>query len=88
MHFVADALAARLEPQEILMLSRVVVLPSGGESTFLELPEGLDNVSPEDAKVVDGSFLGLEVKQAFVFKSRRSPRISSIGEAARAIEFV
>ena len=67
---LAEALVERLKPDEMTMLSRIVVILSS-DSEIHEMPWSLKNVSPEDEKAVEGSFLGLDVRRAFIFKSQR-----------------
>ncbi len=68
---IADALVARLEQAELLMLASVVVIPST-EPNITDMPKNLESMSPEDEKIVELTLLGLEVRRAYIFRAQPS----------------
>lgn len=72
---VANALAGRLEPGELSMLSRIAIIPSNAPD-IQTMPWSVENISPEDEKVISVPFLGLEVRRVLIFRSQRPVGIS------------
>ncbi len=67
--FVSKALALKLEPGEMSMLARIVIIPSDTPDVR-EMPASLSGTMPSDEKVIHVSFLGLDIRRAFVFKAQ------------------
>ena len=74
---VSRELHLRLEPQEMTMLGSIAVVPST-DPNFQRMLSSTVDLSTNKTEVVQGSFLGSDIKKAFVFKVRRPP-----AEAAR-----
>ena len=72
---VSALLLARLETDELVLISRIAVIPSS-EPNIQDLPPGLDGTTPKDEKVIYADFLGSEVRRAFVFKVTRPPALA------------
>ena len=71
---IADALVPKLNPQELSALSRVFVAPSG------EAEVELLAIANEEMPMThffneDFSFMGVPIKQGYVFRTQRTPRL-------------
>ena len=80
---VADALVARLDTSELVMLAGVVIIPSN-EPNIRDMPGSLENASPDEAKIVEMTMMGLEIRRIYIFKAQPSFRESESAELLAA----
>ena len=73
---VADAVVARLEPSELTTLAGVRIIPSN-QPDLLDMPSSLENISPDDEKVIEVPLTRLDIRRAYLFKAER-PRHQSM----------
>ena len=71
---IVNLLRPRLTPGEITMISRVAIILSS-DPTLQEMPVSLKGVVPEDNHIINVSFLGSDVRRAFVFKAQYPPKL-------------
>ena len=69
---VVDLLWPLLSSKERAMIGQIAVVPAN-ELGVQTLTDALDGVTPKDEKVILTSFLGSDVRRAFVFKAQRAP---------------
>lgn len=70
---ISDALVPKLTPDELSALSRVFVAPSG--EAEVDLLAIADEGVPMKHFYRDGaSFMGVPIKQAYIFRTQRTPR--------------
>ena len=78
---VADAVVARVEPNELTTLAGVRIIPSN-QPEFLEMPSSLERVSLDDNKVIDVPLTRLDIRRAYLFKVEHPHRHSLVGAEA------
>ena len=70
---IADALVPKLTPEELSALSRIFVAPSGeAEVDLLAIAD--EGVPMKHFFSDDFSFMGVPMKQGYVFRTQRTPR--------------
>lgn len=68
---VSAELVPKLTPEELSSLSRVVIIPS--RSPAVSAMTSAMNVSGGQVVLVDTNVMGLQVKNAYVFRAQRTP---------------
>ncbi len=81
--FVYNKLRSRIDLQELILISRIAVIPSS-DPKVQALTNRLNHITPQDHLVVpsklmlnDDELLGSAVRRAFVFKAQRSPEAAT-----------
>ena len=82
---VADALVARLDTSELTMLEGVVIIPSH-EPNIRDMPRSLEDASPDEAKIVEMTMMGLDIRRIYIFKAQPSFRESEPAELLTATQ--
>ena len=77
---VADALVGKLLPTELVALAGVVVIPSS-ERNIVDMPKSLESASPEEAKMIDLTMMGLDIHRMFIFKAQPSQPASETDQS-------
>lgn len=72
--YVVGLLQPILTVEEITLISRVAVIRSS-DPNMQALPTELNGVSPGQRKIVYASFLGSDIRQAYVFRGQRPPKV-------------
>jgi hypothetical protein len=72
---IADALVPKLTPEELSALSRIFVAPSH-DPAVEELIEADQVVHVERFYASGFSFMGVPIKQVYIFQTRKTPRIN------------
>jgi hypothetical protein len=71
---ISDQVSAGLSKDDLLELSRIIVLDPG--SPALEAMLGAVSITNSQAEIKDSNFFGLQIKHAIIFESKRLPAVS------------
>lgn len=77
---VGKELAKALHQDEFKELASISIIPST-EPNITDLPNDLEGALPSEAKVLDLTLMGLEVRRPYIFKARR-PSASELTTAS------
>jgi hypothetical protein len=80
MRVIFDLLHPLLTPDELILISRVVVFRSS-EPAILNLPHEWQGTS-KDRKVFEGSFMGVDLRRIFLFKGKQPQTGALVGSAS------
>ena len=69
--YFAEHLRSRLETEELISLSRVVLLDQ--DNLGLEAVHKVLSVEHGAAEIIDSNFFGMQIKHAFIITSKRQP---------------
>lgn len=72
---IVELLKPRLTPEEITLISRIGIILSN-DPRVQEMPVSLDGIIPEDYRVINVTFLGADVRRAYIFKARHPPALA------------